>query len=70
VTEDHRDEGLLYCAVPRRPDPVLPPGLDVDRSNAILLGRAMWANGIGLEFREVADRSEAEVRIGFMDLDA
>jgi Astacin (Peptidase family M12A) len=119
MTDDHTDEPLRYCAVPPRPDPVVPPGLDVDRTNAIVLGRAMWANGtvihyyffdrdgdgatvrfadgtsrfvtwvgepaqqdavraafgtwkdlgIGLEFREVADRSEAEVRIGFMDLD-
>ncbi len=35
------DEDLRYCAVPRRPDPVIPEGLDFDRANAIVLGRAM-----------------------------
>ena len=99
---------LRYCAAPPRVPLALPPGLDPVRARAIVLGRAMWANGtvlhyyffdrdgasdgawvgepaqqdavragfqawkelgIGLEFREVADRSEAEVRIGFMDGD-
>jgi len=119
VTEDYNDQELRYCAMPPRPDPVIPEGLDFDRANAIVLGRAMWANGtvihyyffdrdsdggtvrfadgttrfvtwvgepaqqdavragfetwkdlnIGLEFREVGDRSEAEVRVGFMDFD-
>ena len=119
MTNDDGDGPIQYCAVPPRPDPVIPPGLDFDRTNAIVLGRVMWANGtvihyyffdrdsdgatvrladgttrfvtwvgepaqqdavraafgtwkdlgIGLEFREVTDRSEAEVRIGFMDFD-
>jgi len=119
MADDYANEDLRYCAVPRRPDPVIPEGLAFDRANAIVLGRAMWANGtvihyhffdrdgdggtvrfadgttrfvtwvgepaqqdavragfetwkdlgIGLEFREVGDRSEAEVRVGFMDFD-
>jgi Astacin (Peptidase family M12A) len=106
---------VRYCNLPPRPAPVLPPGIDLGRARAIILGRSMWVNGtvlhyyffdrdtdgstvrfsdgttqfvswvgpeaqqdavrsafeewkelgIGLEFREVEDRSEAEVRIGF-----
>ena len=106
---------VRYCNLPPRPTPVLPPGIDLGRARAIIVGRSMWVNGtvlhyyffdgdadgstvrfsdgttkfvswvgpaaqqdavrhafqewkdlgIGLEFREVDDRAEAEVRIGF-----
>jgi hypothetical protein len=40
------------------------------QQEAVRAGFQAWKDlGIGLEFREVADRSEAEVRIGFMDGD-
>ena len=108
---------VRYCNLPPRPAPVLPPGIDLGRARAIIVGRSMWVNGtvlhyyffdrdtdgstvrfsdgttqfvswvgaaaqqdavrsafeewkdlgIGLEFREVDDRAEAEVRIGFQD---
>ena len=61
MTDDYTDEPLRYCAVPRRPDPVVPPGLDVDRTSAIVLGRAMWANGTVIHYyffdRDSAARS-------------
>jgi Astacin (Peptidase family M12A) len=106
---------IRYCNLPPRPAPVLPPGIDLGRARAIIVGRSMWVNGtilhyyffdretdgstvrfsdgttqfvswlgpaaqqdavrsafeewkdlgIGLEFQEVHERSEAEVRIGF-----
>ena len=108
---------VRYCNLPPRPAPVLPPGIDLGRARAIIVGRSMWVNGtvlhyyffdrdtdgstvrfsdgttqfvswvgpaaqqdavrsafeewkdlgIGLEFREVDDRAEAEVRIGFQN---
>jgi hypothetical protein len=110
------EEPLRYCALPPKPEPVIPAGLGFERLRAILQGRTKWVNGtvlhyyffdrdtdgsrirfpdgtarfvswvgpkpqrdvvrhafetwkelgIGLEFREVTDRSEAEIRIGFL----
>lgn len=89
----------LYCAQPPQTEPVLRPDLGPDRTRAILMARAKWANGtvlhyaflngggdvggeeqldevrrafqewkdlgIGLDFREVSDPADAEVRIAF-----
>jgi hypothetical protein len=116
VDPREHEEQLRVCALAPQPPPVVPPGLDFERLNAILPGRTKWVNGtvlhyyffdrdidgsqisfpdgtsrfvswvgakaqrevvrdafdtwrelgIGLEFREVADRSEAELRIGFL----
>ncbi|HEV8165067.1 MAG TPA: M12 family metallopeptidase [Actinomycetota bacterium] len=40
------------------------------QQDAVRAGFQTWKElGIGLEFREVTDRSEAEIRVGFMDFD-
>jgi hypothetical protein len=118
-TADEAERPLEYCSVPPQPALDVPPGLTIDRLEAIVQTRNKWVNGtvlhyyffdrdtdgsqvrftdgttrfvswvgaedqqqavrdafaawksagMGLEVREVSDRSEAEIRIGFQQGD-
>ena len=41
---------VRYCNLPPRPAPVLPPGMDLGRARAIIVGRSMWVNGTVLHY--------------------
>jgi len=61
-TEEAEQQGegpLPYCVLKPRVIPPVPPGLDVDRFNAIIVGQAHWADRTVLHYHFLASASGA-----------